>query len=990
MNRYRLSTILFLGLAVLIVGCSNSQVGSIQITPASQSLVAGQTAQFTATGIIGHGNHPATNEDVTSQVTWASNAPAVATINSSGVATGVSAGTATISASMPGGLSATATVGVTGSVAKPADGLVSLSITPSSQTALGVNQTAAFVAIGTTSSGTNVNLTNQSIILGSNTIKPAVWASTISSVATINAATGIATALTSGTTTITASATNPDGTVVTASATLTVTISTPGAGEPLVSLAIVPGTQTLAAAGQSTQYIAIGTTASGTTVNLTNKAATIGTVTINAATWSSSSLAVATIDKATGLATSGNSGVTVITAMASNPDGTVVAATATLTVNITATQEPLVSLAIVPAAQQAFAINQTAHFIAIGTTSTGTTVNLTNQPATINGVVVGAAAWGSSNPAVASIGPATGIATALSVGSTAIVATATNPDGTFVTGTAAYTVTIPSVSETLVSMAIVPASQTLVLLGQTANLAAIATTGTGTTVNLTNQTATIGLVPIQPATWTSSNPGVATVNPGTGVVTGVTAGTTVIVAIASNPDGTVVTGVSTVTVTGTGGLGDIASMTVIPGSQAVQSPNATAQYIAIGTTTTGATKDLTQQVAWSSSSAQIGTIGASTGLATAVGQGTATMTAIYTPQGNGNVVTGTGTFTVVGGTTQQYTAISILPGSQSLPAGRTSQFIALATVGTTGFQQDVTNSPQIRWSSSVPSIASVSSTPGLVTGVTEGSATITAELQNPDNTVVSATAALTVSAASAPEPLLSLTIIPGAIAVGDLQDTGQFLAIGTFATAPYVQDLTNSPGTTWISSFPDSFPVSTNSGGTSSASAGIVTAYGTGTATIIAEYTNPDPAATDHTIQTATATFSCPLTLPDPNGHPPTPGSCYLGQTGPLKATLTVYGEGLNTTNWLITGDSATGTPDVIHCGPGWTANGNIGGSVCTGIYPIGSTVTLTAPAQNGVAFGGWTYNCTPTAAITAAGPNSCTISLGTTNATVGAIFNNP
>ena len=96
MNRYRLSTILFLDLAVLIVGCSNSQVGSIQITPASQSLVAGQTAQFTATGIIGHGNHPATNEDVTSQVTWASNAPAVATINSSGVATGMSAGSATI------------------------------------------------------------------------------------------------------------------------------------------------------------------------------------------------------------------------------------------------------------------------------------------------------------------------------------------------------------------------------------------------------------------------------------------------------------------------------------------------------------------------------------------------------------------------------------------------------------------------------------------------------------------------------------------------------------------------------------------------------------------------------------------------------------------------------------------------------------------------------------------------------------------------------
>ncbi len=74
-NRHCPSAILFLALVVPIIGCSNSQVGSIQITPASQSLVAGQTAQFTATGIIGHGNHPATNEDVTNQVTWTSNCP---------------------------------------------------------------------------------------------------------------------------------------------------------------------------------------------------------------------------------------------------------------------------------------------------------------------------------------------------------------------------------------------------------------------------------------------------------------------------------------------------------------------------------------------------------------------------------------------------------------------------------------------------------------------------------------------------------------------------------------------------------------------------------------------------------------------------------------------------------------------------------------------------------------------------------------------------
>jgi hypothetical protein len=73
------------------------------------------------------------------------------------------------------------------------------------------------------------------------------------------------------------------------------------------------------------------------------------------------------------------------------------------------------------------------------------------------------------------------------------------------------------------------------------------------------------------------------------------------------------------------------------------------------------------------------------------------------------------------------------------------------------------------------------------------------------------------------------------------------------------------------------------------------------------------------------------------------------------------------------------------------------GGSVCVGIYPAGTTVTLTAPAQAGVAFGGWSYNCAPVGTVTAAGPNSCTITLQPGSAdgsvsgddSVSGIFNN-
>ena len=979
---------------------------SLAILPNSQTLTgAGQTAQFIAIGTTATGatvnltNVKATIGTATiNAATWGSSNVAVATVNPiTGVATAATTGVTVITAVAynPDGTAVTGTATLTTNISATPEPLVSLAIVPASQTASVVGQTAQFIAIGTTSSGTTVNLTNQSATVGPATIAAAVWGSSSNAIATVNPATGLATSVSSGTVAITAQAKNPDGTVVTGVATFTVT-TTP---EPLVSMAIIPAAQILTAAGQPAQFIAIGTTSSGATVNLTNVKATIGTATINAAIWGSSTMPVATIDPNTGLATAGTSGVTVITAIAYNPDGTAVTGTATLTVNITASPEPLVSLAIVPASQQALAINQTAQFIAIGTTSAGTTVNLTNQTAVIGSSTIAAASWISSNPSVATVNPATGVATALTAGTAAIIAIAKNPDGTVVTGTAAYTVTIPNVAEPLVSMAIVPASQTLTLLGQTADLQAIATTGTNTTVNLTNQSATIGTATILPALWASSAPGVATVNAGTGVVTAVNQGATVITATAANPDGTVVTGVATITVSATGGSGGvIASITVIPGTQAVPAPNDTAQFIAIGTTTTGATVNLTNLVVWSSSSAQVGTIGAATGLATGTGQGTATMTALYTPGGGGNVVTGNAYFTVAGGTTEEYTAVTIIPNSQTLSVGQSNQFIALGTLGTSGLMVDVTNSPQITWSSSVGSgkgtIASITST-GLVTGVSAGDVTITAELSNPDGTVVSGNAAITVSATTVPEPLLSLVIIPSALTVGNLQDTGNFLAIGTFSQVPYVRDLTNDPNTTWISSFPESFPVNTNSGGNAGASAGTVTAYGTGIATIIAE-----TKSTDGTIQTATATFSCPLVLPNP---PLTPGSCFPGsQVSGLLVTLTIYNEGVNNSNWLITAPSATNTPDVLHCGPGWTG---AGGSVCTATYPLNTSVVLTATQTGGGpgTFGGWSWDCTPSDSSgtplpgpifwTAAGPNYCSIILGNaadfiSNVTVGAIFN--
>ncbi len=403
-----------------------------------------------------------------------------------------------------------------------------------------------------------------------------------------------------------------------------------------------------------------------------------------------------------------------------------------------------------------------------------------------------------------------------------------------------------------------PTSQSLGV-GQTSQLTVSGTYGNAS--HAASKAVTSGI------SWTSNTPAVATVS-GSGVVTAVGAGTATIVASATGFSGPVSSS-ATITVTaasgGSGGTasGAVASIAITPGAQSV-APTQTTQFIAIGTTSSGATEDLTGQVTWSSSAQQIATVGATTGLATAVTPGSVTITALYSAGGGASVV-GTATFTVTGSATAEaFTQLSITPGSQALSAsGQTGQFIAIAT-NESGLQENVTTSPAINWTSSMPSVATIGANTGLATGVSVGTTSITAILTNKDNSIVTATAAISVALTSPPEPILSLQIIPNTITVGDLQDTGQFLAIGTFSTPPYVRDLTNSPTTTWISSFPNDFPVDTNSGGNSGASAGLVTAYASGSATIIAESTNP----LDGTIQTATAQFNCPLELPNPKRRP--------------------------------------------------------------------------------------------------------------------------
>jgi len=129
---------LLLCLASAVVGCANpSGLDSVQVTPASQSLTVGQTAQLTAVGTFGNANHPST-QNITSTVTWSSSTPSVATVSTTGTVTAVSAGTTTITAgatAFNGDISSSANLTVTGEGGGGGGGatggvLVSLNIIP--------------------------------------------------------------------------------------------------------------------------------------------------------------------------------------------------------------------------------------------------------------------------------------------------------------------------------------------------------------------------------------------------------------------------------------------------------------------------------------------------------------------------------------------------------------------------------------------------------------------------------------------------------------------------------------------------------------------------------------------------------------------------------------------------------------------------------------------------------------------------------------------
>ena len=240
---------------------------SIAVSPATPTIAAGTTQQFTATGTFSGGS----KQNLTSSVGWNSSSSAVATVASGGLASGVGAGPATITATL-GPITGTANITVTSA------SLAAIQMSPQSPSVI-IGGSQQFTATAIYSNGTTANISAS-----------ATWTSTAATVATMStSALGLAASTGTGTTTISASFGG-----LTASTTLAVQ-------DQLLSIAVLPATASLAT-GQTGQFSAVGAYASGVTENFT------GSV-----TWNSSSTGVAGVSS-TGLATTAAPGQTNISA----------------------------------------------------------------------------------------------------------------------------------------------------------------------------------------------------------------------------------------------------------------------------------------------------------------------------------------------------------------------------------------------------------------------------------------------------------------------------------------------------------------------------------------------------------------------------------------------------------------------------------------------------------------------------------------------------
>jgi uncharacterized protein YjdB len=503
------------------------------------------------------------------------------------------------------------------------------------------------------------------------------WSSSDPAVATVDPGTGLATAVGTGSALISATA---GGRVGTARLSLS----------PIASIVVLPASTSLSAFGDQQQFVAQALDASGSVIPDV------------VFTWSCDAPGVATIDPATGLATALTNGAAAVRASAAGVTGS----------TTLAVQQAIASITVVP---------DNAAFTALGATK-----SFTAEARDANGFLVASAVftWTASNPAVASVGASTGVASSVGVGSTSVVASAGGVSG----------VVSVAVSQVIASIVVTPATASLKTIGSTQQYSAVAFDANG------------HIIPGVQFAWSSSAPSVAVIN-SSGLATSTATGSTTIGASAGG-----VTATAPLTVTQSSGR----SITIVPFQAILTDLGMTQQFTAVATEANGAVIPGVQ-FTWSSAASAVATIGAASGLATATGFGITTITA------TGAGLSSSATLAV----SSSVATVEVLPASASLAAGSTLAFTAVARDAA----GNIVPGAAFLWSSSAPGLASVNVQTGLVTAVAAGTATISASAGTE-----SGRATVTVTAGGT-GPVASVTVSPNSAILDALGDTRAFQAV---------------------------------------------------------------------------------------------------------------------------------------------------------------------------------------------------------------------
>src|SRR6478736_4168426 len=439
-------------------------------------------------------------------------------------------------------------------------------------------------------------------------------------------------------------------------------------------------------------------------------------------TWSTSDTSVASISN-TGLANGLVAGVVTITAKSGTISGTA-------TLNVTGAAGNLISISVAPAASS-IPVHTTEQFSATGSYADGSSSDLTAL-----------VTWKSASTAVATV-DVNGLVTAVAPGSSNGSASIGG-----ITGSTTLTVTAPTIS----SISITPVDLTLAI-GINQQFTATATYSDGSSQDLASG-----------VTWSSSSSSVVSIN-GSGVATTAGAGQTTITAtVGSLSDTTTLTAVSA----------HLISIDVEPKAVSI-AVGTTLQFSAVGTFDDGSTQ-LLPSVTWTSSVPGTATVGAS-GLATSVGTGSATISAIS------GSVTGTASLSVDSAT---LVSIAVTPANSSMAVGTTKPFTATGTFSDSS-TQDLTLS--VLWGSSSPATATINNL-GSVGSLATGTTTISATLG-----AISGSTTLTVSTAH----LVSISINPSNPRI-QKGTSLKLTAVGTFSDGSTSSNLS---GLSWKSSKPN-------------------------------------------------------------------------------------------------------------------------------------------------------------------------------------------